>query len=180
MNHKFYENLFLVGTTAWLTITTFTQHPNRSFDRLRSLDRYTLTIPNWRFFAPNPATHDFIFGVRYRLIGEDEPSDWEMINAYTDRRISHMIYYPHRRVEKSLSDISGRVLEQLARHPENLSESPDYKLLVERARAHVGQAVGDKAEKFQFLLAADSGYDTQEDLHEYYVSPGIDYHQLDQ
>lgn len=39
---------------GWFVLTLLTQHPQRSFDRLRSLDPVGLTIPNWRFFAPEP------------------------------------------------------------------------------------------------------------------------------
>ena len=173
MNGKCFDKLFVGAVATWLTATTFTQHPNRVFDRLRSLDRYTLVIPNWRFFAPNPATHDYIFAVRWRLKGEKQTSDWYMINTYNDRRLSHIIYYPNRRVEKSLSDVAGRVLTHLSANPETLSLSPDYKLLSNNTKQFVKDNVGCRVEKFQFMIAADTGYDTSGDYSEFYVSPGI-------
>lgn len=173
MNRKSRDDFIIACMACWLVVTTFTQHPNRSFDRLRDFDRYTLTIPNWRFFAPHPATNDYILGVRVRLADESQPTNWEMVNSYEPRRIGQMLFFPGRRGEKALADICGRVLGVISNSPQRLSSSPDYKLLVEHARSYVLKKYGDRAERFQFLLGSDAGFDQHEKLNEYYVSPGI-------
>ena len=55
---------------GWWVVTLLSQHAQRTFDRLRPLDRIGLVIPNWRFFAPEPAVHDFHLLYRIRDLDE--------------------------------------------------------------------------------------------------------------
>ncbi|MGG7572959.1 hypothetical protein [Streptomyces sirii] len=43
---------------GWFTAPVLSRHPNATLNRLRLYDPFSMLIPNWRFFAPNPARHD--------------------------------------------------------------------------------------------------------------------------
>lgn len=76
--------LAAAGFATWLTATALCQHPDRSFDRLRGSAAGRTLIPDWRFFAPNPALHDFHVLHRVVLAGGDA-TPWRLSSELAER-----------------------------------------------------------------------------------------------
>lgn len=147
-------------------------HTNPTLDRVHQLDRTGVLLPNWRFFAPEPGRHDH--HVLYRTIGESGPTPWDEVWPITPRRWLHTAWFPGRRREKGLFDISVqivRLVEQVeVRH---LPRTAPYRTLAgfvaERVRA--GCAGAALPERFQFALVKFSGLDDTEEPEYVLVSP---------
>ena len=101
---------------GWLVATLLSQHPESNLDRIRRLDdRFGNTIiPNWKFFAPNPAVEDV--HVLYRLVSEDlsEYSPWEECHTISPRKMSQAFWFPRRRFEKGIFDTHQALVVGLA------------------------------------------------------------------
>ncbi|MFJ4650741.1 hypothetical protein ACIP5Y_05615 [Nocardia sp. NPDC088792] len=143
-----------VVLAGWFVASVLGQHPDRSYDKVRLLDKTgaDVLIPNWRFFAPNPATDDVHF--LYRLANEDktEHTEWEEAYPAARRRLVHAIWFPGRRIEKSVFDVSSAYFGDPA------SLAP---LINEFVRARLTPRPAYPF--FQVMLVRYAGYDHSED-----------------
>lgn len=145
------------GLTGWLVATGLSQHPNRAFDRFRKYDRTGAVIPNWRFFAPEPAIHDY--RVLHRSLGTDGvQSPWTEATSLNPRRLSQIAYFPDRRRDKAVSDICNELLGYLNTH-EDLRELPAYRLMRDFVMTSLAAQTTGVLAGFQFLVVRAAGYD---------------------
>ncbi|WP_329410292.1 hypothetical protein OG563_47030 [Nocardia vinacea] len=147
------------GLAAWFLATALSQHPHPMFQRLRQADPTALLIPNWRFFAPEPARSDF--HVLYRLDTTGSTTAWTDIPAAAPRIWRETVWFPRRRHDKALFDICADILDTVANHPAVATRTSAYTLL----REHVRRAITTNHPDgppcgFQFLIATDTGHDT--------------------
>ncbi|GAB2470249.1 hypothetical protein [Jatrophihabitans fulvus] len=161
--------------TGWLVVTGLSQHPNRAFDRFRGMDRTGTVIPNWRFFAPEPAMHDF--RVLHRHMGEDgDVSAWRETTALQRRRLGQTVWFPDRRRDKAISDICNEIISQLDVVDDRVVELPCYRLLRDLVAGVVADegrtgTVGGEVAGFQFLVARSGGYDPDIEPEYLFASP---------
>ncbi|MFJ3492800.1 DUF5819 family protein [Streptomyces sp. NPDC086091] len=165
--------LVLGGLALWFGATVTGQHPNRAFDRVRDLDRAGLTIPNWRFFAPEPAQHDF--HVLHRVLTEDgEQTPWAETSAVAPRLWRHAAWFPGRRREKALFDICSELIILMSRPGLDLSRFPSYRMLSDfTERAVRAEHAGRLPRGFQFLIARHTGHDQEQEPDYLFVSPFV-------
>lgn len=154
--------LVLVGTAC-------AQHPNPSFNRMQRIDTFSALFPNWRFFAPEPAQHDY--HIFYRTLSTvEESSSWWPVNVITGRKPWQIGWFPGRRQEKALFDICSELLATLDRGFEEFTRTPAYRMLREFVRKQViAKSVDIKG--FQFTLVRYTGYDESGDPEIIFVSP---------
>ncbi len=167
--------LATAGFAAWLVLTAASQHPDRNFDRMREVDPTRTLIPDWRFFAPNPAQHDVHVLYRVVLPG-GQTTQWALSSELARRSWSNFAWLPDRRRDKGLFDICvglGRIIQNGGA---GLTESAPYQLL----RNFVAQAVGRSYAGqptplgFQFAIVRHTGYDEEPDLEYLMVSPYVE------
>lgn len=166
-------SLAAAGVAAgWVLITGLNQHPNRSFDWARKYDSSGMLIGNWRFFAPNPAVHDF--RVAHRLLWKDgSVSDWEDTRVVPPRRWYSPVFFPERRRDKGITDISGGLTEMLTAGGEKIEKSAAYRVLSLMVRARVEEdhhGDDDQIEGYQFAVGRDAGFDDTEDAQVFLAS----------
>ena len=143
----------------------------QQFDRgnrfIRALDPTGLIVPDWRFFAPRPASHEY--HLLYRDVMPDGAmTGWNEIDVGTDRSLRHLLWAPHRRLEKGLFDATTeliRVVEEV-RDPAVTRLSAAYLALLTMVTHSAPHQ--DGAAKTQFMLARAAA-------HEPEVVPSIDY-----
>ncbi|WP_158692713.1 hypothetical protein [Streptomyces roseochromogenus] len=162
-----------IALAGWLVATFLSQHPNRVFDRLRSLGFIGSLIPNWRFFAPTPARHDF--HILYRtLTTSGEQSEWKQASSITPRSWSHAIWFPNRRAEKAVFDICHNLLAASGNEIDP-TERVEFGLL----RGFVVRSIKEndpvwsQLSGFQILIVKYSGYDTSQTPEYLLASPFI-------
>lgn len=163
-----------VGATA-LTVTLLSQHPNTSFDRLRRLDRLGVFVPNWRFFAPHPATHDFHL-LHRTLDVDDQVSPWIDTTEISPRRPTQAVWFPGRRAEKAVFDVASEFVQSLSLSHEQLSRFPSYSAIVAKVRHAVLTTEPDAEQRlqgFQFLVARHGGVDPEARPEYLYLSAFI-------
>lgn len=161
-----------IGLASWLVITALSQHPNRSFDRLRRLDPIGFFIPNWRFFAPVPAQHDI--HLLYRTLStKGVESPWKAATTITPRSWRHSLWFPSRREEKAVFDICSQL--PLRQGEEVLTKSVAYRLLSGYVKRRIRESdpVHSELKGYQFLVAQYSGYDHSEEPEYMMVSPFV-------
>ncbi|MEI5526046.1 DUF5819 family protein [Streptomyces brasiliscabiei] len=162
-----------IAGAALLLLTLAGQHPHHEFNRVRSRDIFSM-LPNWRFFAPNPAMFDYHF--LYRAVNADgSTSDWSDISGIEDRKPSHLVWFPTRRADKSVFDACQEILQLLDQGFSASVRTPAYRLVTEHVRARVGAQgeASDEARGFQFALASATGYDTRHRPQLLFVSPFV-------
>lgn len=149
-----------VGLGSWLVATAASQHPHRAFDGLRRRDPIGLGLPNWRFFAPEPAQHDY--HVLHRVLHADgTQSPWVETTTIAMRRWSHVVFFADRRREKGLFDVAGELLTLMADPRIELTRTVPYELLrnAVEVRVRADHRDGPVPRGFQFLLARHTGHD---------------------
>lgn len=103
------------GLAGWLVATILSQHTDPSLDRVRRLDDKlgNTVIPNWRFFAPNPAVEDV--RVLYRFANKDksEHTSWMECETISPRKWSQVFWFPRRRFEKAVFDVHQALILRL-------------------------------------------------------------------
>ncbi|GAA4785839.1 hypothetical protein GCM10023329_40670 [Streptomyces sanyensis] len=156
----------LLGTLA-------TQHPSGElFNRVRELDRTLVLLPNWRFFAPTPARHDYQF--LYRTLSHDrETSNWTAVEVIADRRLSQVLWFPSRRTEKAVFDACQEVIRVLDDGFAVAEHNASYRLLREFIRNRINRSGEEGTKGFQFALGRAAGFDTSEEPEIVFVSPYI-------
>lgn len=147
---------------AWLAASALAQDPTRKFLLTRKLDPTGAFLPDWRFFAPRPAMHD------YHLLMRDELPDgtltpWRDVYQINERKWHHAVWFPGRRAEKVIADaVSGLVsFSQLDRRPEEIQLTLAYLTLLNFVTNRVDHA--PDAVRTQFLIAISAGYEESED-----------------
>lgn len=162
-----------VAGAAMLLLTLAGQHPLQQFSRVRRRDICSL-LPNWRFFAPDPAMCDY--HLLYRTVGADgTPSPWHDASGIEERRPLHILWFPTRRVDKAVFDACHDILPVLDEGFETAARAPGYRLVTEYLRARIlsqGESFPE-ADGFQFAMATSTGYDMRHRPEIYFVSPCI-------
>ncbi|RKN04868.1 hypothetical protein [Streptomyces radicis] len=153
---------------ALLVTTLAAQHPHPAFEGLREKDLFSL-IPNWKFFAPNPATHDFHY--LYRTLDENrETSAWIELDLIQTRRPIQAIWFSSRRREKAVFDICSSMLKSIAKG-EDPTGSPPFRVLAEFIRKQIREASNvTDVRGFQLAIVRAPGHDESEDPEVLYVS----------
>lgn len=93
------------GLTGWLGLT-LAQQTGRARRLVAAVDPTGIVVPDWRFFAPNPAVHEYRLLVRDRL-DDETVTDWEDLMVTHTRRHRHAVWSPQRRMEKGLFDATA-------------------------------------------------------------------------
>ena len=155
---------------AWVVATLLAQVSSSSFAHIAKRDPFGGLVPNWRFFAPNPASHDF--RVAYRcLYADGTHGSWQAAsNASDQRRLVHSVWNPQRRESKALSDISSSIVKLLSSQRHLVEASIEYQLLTTWVK-RVGVRGSEKPiEGVQFALARDPGFDDDADASFLFIS----------
>jgi hypothetical protein len=161
----------VAGTlTAWVVATGLSQHPSRAFDRYRRYDPSGVLLPNWRFFAPEPAVHDF--RLLHRHLGADGTvSPWRETTTLHRRLARQMFWFPDRRRDKAVSDICNEIITQLTGTDVDVSKLPAYRLLRDLVSGIVAAELTEPPQGFQFLVARHGGYDESIEPDYLFASP---------
>lgn len=155
----------LVGTVA-------TQHPNPMFARLKRMDPLSAAFPNWRFFAPHPAQHDY--HIVYRSLSElDISSKWASAEVITRHNFRNIAWFPGRRLEKGIFDIVSELLVDLRQGFDVAGKRPAYRLLRGFIREKITENDSDDCKGFQFGVVKTAGYDAAEPAEIVFVSPYV-------
>ncbi|WP_438484217.1 hypothetical protein [Streptomyces sp. S186] len=157
---------------AVLVVTTIlNQHYSPAFMRLQDKDILSF-LPNWRFFAPRPATHDHC--LVYRVLergGETTP--WKSISTIPERKAVHILWYADRRTEKSVFDAINEILHFMNQSFSFITQLTGYRLLSAYImKRYVLEQNGD-AQGFQFAVIRSPGYDETAEPSTLFVSPYI-------
>ncbi|MDB1086069.1 hypothetical protein PJ985_00535 [Streptomyces sp. ACA25] len=161
-----------VAAAVMLAGTLASQHPNPSFGRISRLDLFSGAFPNWRFFAPNPAQHDFHFFYR-TLNTAGETSEWRSVDVIAGRKPVQFFWFPGRRPEKAVFDVGTELITNLSKGFAVVTKMPAYRTLCAYLRAEIVRAGGQDAKGFQFTLARATGYDESEEPEVIFVSPYV-------
>ncbi|MEV6670837.1 hypothetical protein [Streptomyces sp. NPDC051162] len=154
-----------------LLATVAAQHPHPAFDRARTRDVFSL-IPNWKFFAPNPAVHDFHYVYR-TLDPGGVTSDWHEIEMIEPRRLHHAFWFATRRPEKAVFDICTAILQQAVKTGAvAVQGNSSYEVLVAFIRQRIRREQGGSAvQGFQFAVVRAAGHDSAEEPETLFISP---------
>ncbi|MGH8929679.1 MAG: hypothetical protein ACRDZO_03325 [Egibacteraceae bacterium] len=166
--------LVTAGLAAWFGATAASQHPHRLFDRFRDYDPTGLFVPNWRFFAPEPAQHDF--HVLHRVLTADgEQTLWNQTSQIAPRALVQAAWFPGRRREKAIFDICNELIVHMGTPGLDVTRSPAYLMLRDSVELAVRtEFAGRKLPQgFQFLIARHTGHDEEHDPDYVLVSPFV-------
>ncbi|RNL83155.1 hypothetical protein [Halostreptopolyspora alba] len=166
----------VIGMGLWFLVTASAQHPNRAFDRLRGRDPTGLLIGNWRFFAPEPAQHDF--HILYRVLrGDGSQTLWRAATWIQPRSWRQTFWFPEHRREKAVFDLVNELVmlgDELVGN--DVTPLPAYRLLRDHVHRVAAAEYADDdppAQGFQFLIARHSGHDDEEEPEYLLVSPFV-------
>ncbi|MFE2141647.1 hypothetical protein ACFXA3_07800 [Streptomyces sp. NPDC059456] len=168
-----------IAGAAMLVSTLAIQHPNPTFNRMQLKDTFSM-LPNWRFFAPTPAMHDYHFV--YRTLGADgATSPWQGVDVIEGRKPWQIAWFPTRRPEKAVFDICSEILHVIDKGFPVVVRTAGYRTLTEYLRATIldGGAPAGDVRGFQFALARATGYDTTQSPEMVFVSPYTPLHARD-
>lgn len=153
---------------AALTATIVSQHPLRSFDRMRRLDRTNLLLPDWRLFAPTPVMHDF--HLLYRCFEGDREGEWEVASRIAERKLSQLFWHPERRRDKIFFDLCQQMSFSALGNPATARDTSVYRIL----RDYIAIcSITDNPQRdgFQFMVIRTGGHDGSESPLSTYISP---------
>ncbi|GAA3664297.1 hypothetical protein [Microbacterium marinilacus] len=149
--------LVAIPLTLWGLATIVTQL-GRGGKIIRSCDPTGLIVPDWRFFAPFPAEHE------YHLLYRDELADgtttpWQEVNFGQHRRLIHLVWAPHRRMEKGLFDATSELLRVTDSTDDMriIRLSTSYLALLNVVTHHVDHP--SQARRTQFLVIRAAEYE---------------------
>lgn len=143
---------------GWVLATAASQHPHKLFDLLRQRDPTGLGLPNWRFFAPEPAQHDF--HLLHRVLRTDgEQTPWIETQPIADRQWSHMVFFADRRREKGMFDVGNEIIQVLTKPELDVTNTVPFELLRNRVEREIAATEAERPLGFQFLLARSTGHD---------------------
>ena len=86
---------------GWLAISIFVYVPSLT-KRIRRWDSFGL-VPQWNFFAPNPARHDFHLLFRDQL-QDGTMTEWTEVASIAQRPNWGIVWNPRKRRNKALFD----------------------------------------------------------------------------
>lgn len=161
-----------VGLAGWIVVTGLSQHPNRSFDLFRRYDPSGILIPNWRFFAPNPAVHDNRLAHRI-LWDDDSTSSWIETHHIEERTWRDGVWCPGRRRDKAVTDMCSSLLTLLAeKRVRAIEHTPTYRSMSSIVRHQVAaHPDADRGVRgYQFVVCRDPGYDEDDDVQLIFAS----------
>jgi hypothetical protein len=159
-----------IACAAVLVGTVAAQHPNPAFNRTARMDIFSALFPNWRFFAPTPAQHDYHFF--YRALNEKgETSKWYLVKVIAGRKPGQIAWFPGRRPEKAIFDICSELITALDKGFEELVTLPSYRMLREYLRGLIRREGHEGVKGFQFCLTRATGYDESNEPDIICVSP---------
>ncbi|MFD0270464.1 hypothetical protein ACFVGY_28465 [Streptomyces sp. NPDC127106] len=158
-----------IAGAALLVGTLAAQHPNPTFNRIQRKDTFAL-LPNWRFFAPEPAVHDYHFFYR-TLNTAGERSPWQPVDLIAGRRFHQILWFPGRRAEKAVYDICSEILQILDKGFSTIVRTPGYRVITAFLREWIDAEASGDIKGFQFALARATGYDTSTAPEMMFVSP---------
>jgi hypothetical protein len=162
-------NVTRVAGAVLLAATLAGQHPSRVFNRIQLKDTLSI-LPNWRFFAPTPAMHDY--HLLYRTLSHDGVSSrWKSVDIITGRKPQQILWFPSRRPEKACFDVCSDILHYVDKGFPVVVRTPGYRVLTAYLRRRVEEDGNGDAQGFQFTLVRAAGYDTSEDPETIFVSP---------
>jgi hypothetical protein len=148
-----------VAISIWLLVTLVAQHTGLG-SRLARYDAVRL-IPRWTFFAPNPGVKD------YHLVVRDQTSnlvlsEWKTVTFGPDRRWFNLLWHPHKRARKILSD-AVQSLRIVSSHGPNglLSDSLSLPYLLLLKYSFEQCALADPFIARQFAIVESSGHDVR-------------------
>ncbi|CRK56202.1 hypothetical protein [Alloactinosynnema sp. L-07] len=143
---------------AWFGVTVLSQHPHQIFDRFRRYDLTGLVIANWRFFAPEPAQHDF--HVLHRVLTADgDQTSWSETTRIPRRRLVQALWFPDRRQDKAMFDVCNELIIYLARKDFDITTTAAYQVLRDSVELAVRGEHPVTPKGFQFVIARATGYD---------------------
>ncbi|PZT75936.1 hypothetical protein DNK56_21315 [Streptomyces sp. AC1-42W] len=157
---------------AMLVTTVAAQHPHPAFGRAIARDVFS-QVPNWKFFAPNPAVHDFHYVYR-TLDAEGRTSQWHEIEMIEPRRWHQAFWFATRRPEKAVFDLCTAILQHVARWGiSSVQENSSYRVLAEFIRRTIRESQPEPTlvRGFQFGVVRASGHDASEAPETLFVSP---------
>lgn len=159
-----------VAGAAMLAITVAAQHPNPAFNRVQVKDHFSF-VPNWKFFAPNPATHDYHY--LYRTLDfEGNTSNWHSVNIIADRKMHQAFWFATRRPEKAVFDVCTEILQQMNKGIDIVKEITGYKVLLQFIRREIREKHDAANVKgFQVSVVRASGHDADEEPMILFISP---------
>jgi hypothetical protein len=157
-----------IAGAALLVTTLAAQHPNPAFERAREKDLFSL-VPNWKFFAPNPATHDYHY--LYRTLDENrETSAWIELDLIQNRRMTQAFWFSSRRTEKAVFDICTAIIKNIAKGGDPTG-TPPFRVLAEFIRRQIRDAPNvSEVRGFQFAVVRAAGHDDSEEPEVLFVS----------
>lgn len=85
----------------WLVASVLVYVPGLKL-HIRKWDVLAL-VPQWNFFAPRPAQHDYVLLYRDQL-EDGSITDWTQVSVIAPRRIWSIIWNPRKRDNKALFD----------------------------------------------------------------------------
>ncbi|WP_063772705.1 hypothetical protein [Streptomyces sp. CT34] len=160
----------IVGS-ALVAATILTQHYSPDFMRLQNKDTLSF-LPNWRFFAPRPATHDHC--LVYRVLSRDgETTPWKSISTIPERKVIHILWYANRRSEKSVFDTINEILHFMSQGFSFVTQLPGYRMLSSYIMKRYVLEKHSDAQGFQFAVIRSPGYDETAEPSIMFVSPYI-------
>jgi hypothetical protein len=111
-------------------------------------------LPEWRFFAPSPATHDYVVLVRFR--GRDTPPGQVALLDLPKRTLRSIAFSPSSRLRKVTRDAIDSVLSAAAagQRGATLEASPGYETVLALARTRTRLPHG---EFMQFMIVIERG-----------------------
>jgi hypothetical protein len=101
----------------WLILTLIFNIPKLDIliSRYLPTGRWTILIPSWSFFAPNPAKSDH--ALLYRdLYDSGEISPWREVISSQLRHLRTSVWNPDGRPKKALSDATSSLMRLARRH----------------------------------------------------------------
>ncbi|WP_019806229.1 hypothetical protein [Saccharomonospora halophila] len=165
----------LYGTLATWYALTVCQQADRPPALAKRLDPTAMAIPNWRFFAPTPARHDF--NVLYRdELADGTRTPWREHEIVAERTLPQMLWHPVRRMEKALFDVASELLKatESVPDPSRIPLTVSYLALLNFATNQVPHH--PDAVRVQFLIAQSAGHDERVEPRMLFLS---DVHDLD-
>ncbi|NYH79919.1 hypothetical protein FHR84_003268 [Actinopolyspora biskrensis] len=121
------------------------------------MDPTGVLLPDWCFFAPEPAQHDY--RLLYRVVDiRGAVSAWRWESGIAERRWYHALWCPQRRSDKALFDACAEFLEETAAEPRRAVRAPAHTALRELTRDRVRHHEDLRTQAFQFALVRCPGY----------------------
>lgn len=144
---------------AWYLVTVVAQYPDDNYGKLKKL-RFingSFLIPNWKFFAPNPGTEDFVLLYRQLTRGAAEWSQWQYVVEPEPARLWHSFFSKKSRHDKGVLDIVSTLQSMVG--VEGLERQVEAcRRLIENTVIRITPQDGS-VQKIQVLLARGKGFD---------------------